>query len=134
MAKSATTQLEMRFGEPFAAHFAGGRIVHGWSEIPDVRPWVVTTLSRSVFNAYASFDYWRDAKAFWIDGMQKWLHGDMCLVSDDLDSGIFIFYEFQSHPDHLQFLGKLHTTCRLYKGVFKAFKKFLRETARDLGG
>lgn len=91
---------------------------------PKSIPFLMLEVGNGRFNEHATFDYYKDAKRWWIDGMGKCVASSILLIEDQRCKGeIYIFYHYLSDSECM-FLGKMHETCGLYKVAIEKFKNF----------
>ena len=112
--------------EPYFAVFDSEAVqfISGVADAPKRRQYIAAEVAKTKFNEFAEFEYFKKAKSWWEGGMQKWISGSVTLITDNIEDGIFIFYNVQNSPKGFQFLGRLCEGCRLHEAALAAFTTF----------
>jgi len=117
-AKRMVTALKFPKIEPYFAVASKTRFVKGFQENPDRPQFIAADVSAAAFSEHAEFDYFGQAESIWIDAMGKWIAGDVLLVTDDIESGIFVMHAYMGY---MQFLGRLVSNSKFYNEVYRSF-------------
>ena len=91
---------------------------------PGKRIFIAAACPTSKFNKLARFEYWRsNSKTWWECGMQSRVSEEVTLLTDNIEDGIFVFYNMQNSPEHTAFLGMLleNPFTEKVRGAFAGF-------------